>query len=325
MSLRRFLAVALPIALVASVTIGSATRIATTRYNLDGPLMAPAGIVVPRGSPSQIGDVLAAAGVVRSATEFTIAATLTRGAGPLHAGEFAFPAGAKLRDVLAILRTAHPVQHRLTIPEGLTAAQIALLLEKGDALTGDMPVPDEGSVLPNTYSYDRGATRDSVLARAVAAMGKALADAWAHRPADTPLATPQQLLTLASIVERETSHPSERAHVAAVYLNRLKLGMKLQADPTVAYAVSGGENTNDRGLTRGDLDRDNPYNTYKVPGLPPGPIDSPGIASLDAVVHPADSDDLYFVADGTGGHVFARTEAEHEQNVAKWRAIQRGR
>ncbi len=318
------LAVALPVVLVLSVVIGGIYRIATTRYELDGPLMAPASVVVPRGGPAQIGEALAAAGVIRDEREFRVAALVTRNDGPLHAGEFAFPAGAKLRDVLAILRTAHPVQHRLTIPEGLTAAQIAQLLQRTDVLTGETPIPNEGGVLPNTYSYERGATRDSVLARAAAAMDKALAEEWAGRAPGLPLASAQQLLTLASIVERETSHAAERPHVAAVYINRLRLGMKLQADPTVAYAVSGGTDTNDRGLTRADLDRDNPYNTYRVTGLPPGPIDSPGVAALHASAHPIVSDDLYFVADGTGGHVFARTNEEHDRNVVRWRTIQRG-
>lgn len=323
MTLRRFLAVALPVVVVLSVAIGGVTRIAWTRYDLDGPLMAPTDVLVPRGGPAQIGETLATAGVIRDATEFRVAALVTRGDGPLHAGEFTFPPGAKLRDVLAILRTAHPTQHRLTIPEGLTAAQIAMLLQRADALAGETPIPEEGGVLPNTYAFDRGATRDSVLARATSAMERALADAWEGRAANLPLSSAQQLLTLASIVERETSHAAERPHVAAVYLNRLRLGMKLQADPTVAYAVSGGADTNDRGLTRVDLERDNPYNTYRVPGLPPGPIDSPGVASLQAVAHPAESDDLFFVADGTGGHLFARTNEEHDRNVAHWRAMQR--
>lgn len=317
----RFFTVVMPITLVLSVAIGGVTRIAWTRYDLDGPLMKPAAVVVPHGGPSQIGEALAAAGVIRNDTEFRISALVTRGDGPLHAGEFTFPPGAKLRDVLAILRTAHPVQHHLTIPEGLTAAQIALLFQRADTLVGETPIPDEGGLLPDTYAYDRGATRDSLLMRATAAMDKALAETWAGRAPNLPLSTPQQMLTLASIVERETSHAAERPHVAAVYLNRLRLGMKLQADPTVAYAVSGGGDTNDRGLTRADLNRDHPYNTYRVPSLPPGPIDSPGVASLQAVAHPAESDDLYFVADGAGGHAFARTEEEHQRNVARWRAL----
>lgn len=323
MSIGRFLAVAMPVLLVVSVLVGGVTRIAWTRYDLDGPLMSPTNFVVPRGGPAQIGEALEAAGVVRDATEFRIAALVTRGDGPLHAGEFAFPPGAKLRDVLVILRTAHPAQHRLTIPEGLTAAQIALLFQRAEAMEGDPPIPNEGGVLPNTYSYDRGTSRAAVLARATAAMDKSLAEIWAGRAPRLPLASAAQLLTLASIVERETSHANERPHVAAVYINRLRLGMRLQADPTVAYAVSGGADTNDRGLTRADLERDNPYNTYRVTGLPPGPIDSPGIAALQAVAHPAESDDLFFVADGTGGHVFARTNEEHDRNVARWRALQR--
>ena len=176
-------------------------------------------------------------------------------------------------------------------------------------------------MLPQSYGFELGATRKAILDRAGAAMEQALAKAWAERQPDLPLATPEDALILASIVERETARPDERPHVAAVYLNRLRLGMKLQADPTVVYGTSGGAGTLDRPLTRADLDRDDPYNTYRIRGLPPGPIDSPGSASLRAVTQPAASSDLYFVADGTGRHVFARTLEEHQRNVARWSAL----
>jgi UPF0755 protein len=212
------------------------------------------------------------------------------------------------------------VQHLVTIPEGLTAAQIATLLDHTGALSGKAPVPEEGAVLPQSYAYERGATRASIIERAEAAMQRTLASVWAKRQEDLPLATPQELLTLASIVERETAKPEERPLVAAVFLNRLRRGMKLQSDPTVAYAISGGLTSADRALTRADLDNDSPYNTYRSGGLPPGPIGSPGLASLQAVAQPARNDDLYFVADGTGGHAFAPTLEEHNRNVARWRA-----
>jgi UPF0755 protein len=277
-------------------------------------------VVIPRGSPAAVADTLATAGVIESPIAFRVAAALTVRAGPLHAAELAFPAHVSLRATLAVLRTGRPVQHRLTIPEGLTAAQIARLIDAAPALDGPTPMPQEGAVLPQTYSYERGMSRAAVVARARVAMERAVDRAWAERDPDLPLTDPTQLLTLASIVERETALPDERARVAGVFLNRLRLGMKLQSDPTVAYAVSGGAVTADAALTRADLDRPNPYNTYRVTGLPPGPIDSPGEAALQAVARPAKTDALYFVADGTGGHAFASTLAEHERNVARWRA-----
>jgi UPF0755 protein len=191
-----------------------------------------------------------------------------------------------------------------------------------DAAAGPITLPAEGSVLPQTYAYERGMTRTSILNRAQAAMDKELTNAWAARAPNLPLTSPRDLLILASIVERETAKAEERPHVAAVYLNRLRLGMKLQADPTVAYGVSGGSGVLDHKLNRADLDRDDPYNTYKRTGLPPGPICSPGMASLKAVSRPMINDDLYFVANGSGGHAFARTEEAHLRNVARWRGLQ---
>jgi len=277
-------------------------------------------VVIPRGAPAHVAKVLQDAGVIRRPLLFRAAALATRAQGPLHAAELAFPAHASLAEVFAVLRTARPVAHDLTIPEGLTAAGIARLIDRAPALAGDIDLPPEGAVLPQTYAFTRGTARDALLRRAEAAMQAALARVWAGRDPGLPLDSPEQLLTLASLIERETARPAERAHVAAVFVNRLRNGMRLQSDPTVAYAATGGEVTGGRDLTRDDLDAPNPYNTYRVAGLPPGPIDSPGLASLQAAAHPEHSDDLYFVADGSGGHVFARTLAEHDRNVARWRA-----
>jgi len=218
-----------------------------------------------------------------------------------------------------VLRTAKPVEHRLTIPEGLTGVQIAALVQHAEAATGTVTPPPEGSVLPQTYSYEYGTPRGVLLARGEAAMDQALAAAWAARAPDLPLTNVRDVVILASIVERETALPDERPHIASVYLNRLRLGMRLDADPTVAYAASGGEGVLDHKLTRGELQRDDPFNTYRRAGLPPTPIDSPGMASILAVLHPATSDDLYFVADGSGGHVFARTLEAQDRNVARSR------
>ncbi|CAH2601570.1 Endolytic murein transglycosylase [Rhodovastum atsumiense] len=292
------------------------------RYQQPGPLPEQRAVVVPRGSEAQVAEALRDAGVIDDPLAFRIASFVTRRDGPIRAAELAFPAHASLREVLQVLRTARPVQYRLTIAEGLTSAQIAVLLERAPALTGPTPVPEEGTLMAETYLYERGTTREALLARARAAMGQALAQAWAERADGLPLASPHEMLTLASIVERETARPEERPMVAAVFLNRLQQGMRLQSDPTVIYAVSGGQGALERPLSRADLDWPNPYNTYRVTGLPPGPIAAPGLAALRAVAHPAPVDDLYFVADGNGGHAFARTLEQHNRNVARLRALQ---
>lgn len=309
------------------VLLGGAAAVAfwqaTLYLNAPGPLAEARAVVVPRGSPLRLGEVLQGEGVIRHAVALRVAAQLTTTEGPLRAGEFLFPAGASLRDVLTVLRTARPVQHRLTIPEGLTAAAIAVLMERTETLAGDAVVPAEGAVLPDTYLHERGTPRAAVLERATKAMERALAEAWAGRVEGLPLANPQEMLVLASIVERETGRADERARVAQVFVNRLKRGMRLQSDPTVVYAASGGAGVLDRPISRADLDAQHPYNTYRIPGLPPGPIASPGAASLQAVARPAGGDELFFVADGTGGHAFARTLEEHNRNVARWRALNR--
>jgi UPF0755 protein len=285
-----------------------------------GPLGEARAIVVPHGGTAQLGATLAAEGVLERAWVFRAAAWVTRGDGALHAAEFAFPAHASVLQVLAILRTARPVEHHLTIAEGLTAQQIEVVLGHAEAMTGVVRTIAEGAALPQTYAYEYGASRAGMVARATAAMDKVLAQAWADRAPGLPLGSKREALILASIVERETARPEERGHVAAVYLNRLRLGMKLQADPTVVYAASHGAGVLDHGLTRAELEREDPFNTYRSVGLPPGPICSPGVESLLAVLHPVASDDLFFVADGTGGHVFSRTYEAHDVAVTKWRA-----
>jgi UPF0755 protein len=286
-----------------------------------GPLREARAIVVPHGGTAQLADALASDGVVDRPWLFGAATWLTRREGTLHAAEFAFPAHASIRQVLVILRTAHPVEHHLTIAEGLTARQIAGVVAHAEAMTGEVRTIEEGAVLPQTYEYEYGADRAAIVARAKAAMDKELTAAWADRAPGLPLSSPRDALILASIVERETARPEERAHVAAVYLNRLRQGMKLQADPTVAYMASGGSGALDHRLTRAELGRDDPFNTYRSAGLPPAPICSPGLDSLRAVLRPSTSDDLFFVADGTGGHVFSRSYEAHDVAVAKWRAL----
>jgi UPF0755 protein len=286
-----------------------------------GPLPEARAIVVPHGGTNQVAEALSADRVVEGTLVFQAVVWLTRGDGPLHAAEFAFPAHASITQVLAILRTARPVEHHLTIAEGLTAQQILIVLSHAEAMSGEVKAIDEGSVLPQTYDYEYGAERVALVARAQAAMGKELTAAWAERAPGLPLASPRDALVLASIVERETAKPVERPRVASVYLNRLRQGMRLQADPTVAYLASNGAGVLDHRLTRSELERDDPFNTYRSAGLPPAPICSPGLDSVRAVLHPAASDDLFFVADGSGGHIFSRSYEAHDAAVARWRAL----
>jgi UPF0755 protein len=305
---------------VVNAVIGGGRNLAARLLDWPGPLAESRAVVVPRGAAAGLADALAEAGVVRDARLFRLALLIERG-DRLHAGEFAFPAHASLRQVIETLRHGKPVAHHVTIPEGLTSREIAALLARAPALVGDALAPAEGSILPATYDYSWGTPRAALLQRAQAAMRGALAAAWAGRTPGLPLANPEQAVILASIVEHETAKLAERPLVAAVFLNRLRQGMRLQADATVVYAASGGAGALDRKLSKADLALDDPYNTYRINGLPPGPIDSPGLAALQAVLHPAPSDALYFVADGRGGHAFARTLDEHNHNVAHWRAV----
>lgn len=316
--------VALAVAVVVAVAVAAGGWL---YYQMDapGPLPAATAAVVPRGRLEEIAAGLTREGVVAQPLVFRILAAATTSAGTLHAGELPFPAGASLRQVLAVLRTARPVQHRLTIPEGRTAAQVAVLIEGADALSGDGPVPPEGSIMPDTYNYERGVTREQFADRAHSAMNRALDAVWSARAPGLPLTSKLDVLVLASIVEKETAKPAERPLIAAVFLNRLRQGMKLQSDPTVVYGASGGLGRLDHPITRAELDRADPYNTYVIAGLPPGPICMPGAAALQATTQPATTDALFFVADGSGGHVFARTQQEHLRNVAHWREIERAR
>lgn len=302
----------------------AAWHYARTAYEAPGPAAEPVQLVVPRGGTANIADALAERGVIRDPRAFLAAAWLTQEAGALRAAEFVFPARASLREVLEVLRRARPVQRRLTIPEGLTARQIATLIERAEGLTGELPPFEEGALLPETYAYQWGDTRAAIVRRAEAAMDAALAEIWAARAPNLPLRTPREALVLASIVERETGKADERARVAGVFINRLRRNMPLQSDPTAAYAAADG-GVLDRPLTRADLDRDHPFNTYRIRGLPPGPIASPGRDSLRAVVQPEATEFIFFVADGNGGHAFARTLDEHNRNVARWREIERAR
>jgi len=242
----------------------------------------------------------------------------------VKAGEYAFPAHISEQDVAMMLATGKTVIHHFTVPEGLMTLEILDMLKKNDLLTGEITYDvKEGELLPETYNFSRGDKRNDLIDRMRHAMKKTLEEAWAGRADSLPLKTPQQALILASIVEKETGLVTERQRVASVYINRLNKGMLLQADPTTAYAVTGGKEKLTRPLTRDDLNLKSPYNTYQSPGLPPGPIDNPGKAAIIAALHPLLSDDLYFVATGNGGHNFARTPEEHAKNVQKYREAEK--
>ena len=282
-------------------------------------------LVLPSGAGvAGIGRDLTRSGVVRSQTGFMLAAVLAGGAHSLKAGEYRFQAGESLADVISAITRGRVVRHFITVPEGLTSRDAAAILLRADYLAGPAPILPEGSLLPETYEVRRGEARVAVLRRMAAARDRLLAQLWATRTPGLPLASTEQAVVLASVVEKETAIPAERPKVAAVFINRLKKGMRLESDPTVIYGVSGGAPLG-HGLRVSELAARNPYNTYLVAGLPPTPIDNPGRASLSATLAPAATGDLYFVADGTGGHVFADTFEAHRRNVARWRAIEQAR
>lgn len=295
------------------------------RFTGPGPLDQPASLVVPKGAGLQtIARRLEDSGVVRDRYSFMIGATLAKAT--LKAGEYAFPAGISARQVVAMMNAGRTVVHKLTVAEGLTTRQVLDLVREADYLAGDVTrVPAEGALLPETWHLSRDDARDEVVSRMEASMRQVLDALWDARAPDLPLRSKHEALVLASIVERETGLKEERAMVAGVFHNRLRLGMRLQSDPTVIYGLSDGMGVLDRALTRADLENPHRWNTYVIAGLPPTPIANPGRASLEAVLRPAATDALYFVADGSGGHVFARTLDEHNRNVANWRKVERAR
>jgi UPF0755 protein len=289
------------------------------------------GVVLRRGAgSSEIAAALDQAGAVRSALAFKVAARLTGAAPQLKAGEYEFPSRASMAHVLDKIRRGQVVRHFVTVPEGVTSARVAAILLANDVLEGPVTAPPEGTILPETYDIHRGETRAAVLQRMRDAQTRLREELWAKRQSGLPVDSWEEAVNLASIVEKETGIASERPRVAAVFVNRLKRGMKLESDPTIIYGLSGGEPLVDaqgrrRGLRRSELERPNRYSTYQIAGLPPTPIANPGRDSIAAVLNPPETDELFFVADGTGGHVFARTFDEHLRNVSRWRAVERQR
>jgi UPF0755 protein len=270
----------------------------------------------------EIASTLEDRGVVRSSSLFMAAAQITGAARALKAGEYAFPSHASMAEVIGMIRLGRIVRHVVTIPEGLTSEQAVAILMANDVMTGSAPVPAEGSILPETYEVERGTDRGAVLQRMMAARDRLVAELWPHRQSGLPFKSPEEALILASIVEKETARPDERPRVAAVFINRLKAGVPLGSDPTIIYGLTRGQPLG-HGIRQSELASNTPYNTYHFAGLPPTPICNPGRASIAAVLDPARTPDLYFVADGTGGHAFAATLQEHEKNVLRWRQIER--
>ena len=313
--------------LVAALALVGAFVWERVNFVAPGPAAAKSGqtvvLIPPREGVAAIAHRLAEAHVVENADLFNWGVRIRGIAGRLKAGEYAIPSRASMANVAAILIAGKSIEHKLTVAEGLTSQTAYNLVKADPVLTGNAgPVPLEGSLLPETYLFTHGTTRAELLAHMMKAEDDLLVKLWAGREPGLPLRMPLDAVILASIVEKETAIPAERGHIAAVFENRLKLGMKLQSDTTIIYGLTHGLPLG-RGIRESEIEKPTPYNTYIITGLPPGPICNPGAASLYAVLHPEHSKDLYFVADGTGGHVFAATIAEHQQNVSRWRKIER--
>ena len=314
--------------LIAVVVIGAAgvAYYLYASFTGSGPLTEDKTLVIPKGTGVlEIGGILKTENVIADVRIFALGVRLLSEGKPLIAGEYVFPKGISPSGAMGILIAGKSITHRLTIPEGLTVREVLELVSSEPLLDGPLPVdrPPEGTRLPETYQFLRGESRTAIVQRMRDAMTKALAEEWAKRDPSISLKTPEEAVAMASLVEKETSQDDERARVAAVFYNRIKIGMPLQSDPAVIFAITLGKLKLNRGLTYDDLKIDSPYNTYLVKGLPPGPIANPGLAALQGVLHPISSKELYFVADGTGGHAFAETIAEHNKNVAAWRKLQK--
>jgi UPF0755 protein len=312
------------------VAIGGVAFEINRRLNVEGPLASTDILWVERGDTVvQVGQKLQAMNALQDGAAgdylWKIATRIEALAPALRAGEYEVPAGASINDVVALLKEGKPLLRFVTVPEGRTSAQVMAIVNEAVLMDGVIETPPpEGTLLPETYSYQRGDTRASVIERMQAAQREVLDELWETRAEDLPFDTKEEAVILASIVEKETGLADERPRVAAVFVNRMKRRMRLQSDPTVIYGLTGGEPLG-RGIRRSELRRETPYNTYVIAGLPPTPIANPGRDAIAAVLNPPVTDDLYFVADGTGGHAFSTTLAEHSRNVAKWREIERAR
>src|ERR1700709_1095920 len=314
------------IVLVLMIGVGGAYIYGKQKIEAPGPLPEDKIVNIPaRAGMTDIADILQREGVIdNNRWAFIGSVFALKARSELKPGEYSFQKNASLREVIGTIVEGKVVQHAVTIPEGLTSEQIVGRLTDNDIFSGTVrEMPREGTLLPETYKFPRGTTREQVIQRMQQSQKRVLAEIWERRNTDIPVKTPEQLVTLASIVEKETGKADERSRVAAVFINRLKQKMKLQSDPTIIYGLVGGKGTLGRPIKRSEIQQPSPYNTYVVAGLPPGPIANPGRASLEAVANPARTRDLFFVADGTGGHSFTETYEQHQKNVAKLRTLEK--
>ena len=314
------------IILLLAVVTGVVVYWGKSRFEEAGPLKEDRVVNVPRGlGVRDIGELLTREGVIRDPWVFLGGALALKARGDdLKFGEYQFTKGASPRDVAQTMIDGKVVQHQVTVAEGLTSEQIVARLLENDLLTGAIKeMPREGTLLPESYRFSRGTTREDIVKRMQAAQRRVLQEAWDRRMPDLPVKTPDQLLVLASIIEKETGKPEERTRVAAVFVNRLKSKMKLQSDPTIIYGLVGSKGSLGRGILRSEISQPTPYNTYVIEGLPPGPIANPGRSSIEAAANPARTKELFFVADGTGGHTFTETYDAHQKGVAKLRGLEK--
>jgi UPF0755 protein len=314
------------VVLILMIVVGGGYIYGRQKIEAPGPLQEDKIVNIPaRAGMTDIADTLQREGVIdNNRWAFIGAVFALKARSDLKPGEYSFQKNASLRDVIGTMVDGKVVQHSVTIPEGLTSEQIVARLTDNDIFAGSVrELPREGTLLPETYKFPRGTTRDQVIARMQQSQKRVLAEIWERRNPDIPVKTPEQLVTLASIVEKETGKPDERSRVAAVFVNRLRQKIKLQSDPTIIYGLVGGKGTLGRPIKRSEIQQPSPYNTYVIDGLPPGPIANPGRASLEAAANPARTRDLFFVADGSGGHAFTETYDQHQKNVAKLRAMEK--
>lgn len=314
-------------AMLAVLVAGVALYIGKREFEGPGPSTVTTNFMVrPNTGVAEIASQLERRGLISDQRIFRLGVRAYDHEGRLKAGEYEIKAHASMRDIMELLESGKSVLASLTIPEGLTVEQAFQRIAEHEALVGDMPaeIPPEGSLIADTQRFTRGATRQQIIDKMLADQKRLVESIWNRRVSGLPLADINEFVTLASIVEKETGVADERSRVAAVFINRLNKGMRLQSDPTILYGLFGGKGRPaDRPIYQSDIDKPTPYNTYVIDGLPPGPIANPGRESLEAVANPSKTDDLYFVADGTGGHVFATTLEEHNENVARWRAIRK--
>jgi UPF0755 protein len=312
--------------IVLSIAAAAVLFIGRQRFEAPGPLAEDKMVNIPRGlGIRDIADLLQREGVIDQPYVFMGGVIALKARGELKYGEYQFTKNSSVADVVDTITEGKVIQHAVTVPEGLTSEQIVARLLENDGLAGQIKeIPREGTLLPETYRFTRGMTREQIIQRMQQAHRRVLQEVWERRMQDLPVKTPEQLVTLASIVEKETGRPDERTRVAAVFVNRLKSRMRLQSDPTIIYGLTGGKGSLGRPILKSEIEQPTPYNTYVVDGLPPGPIANPGRASLEAAANPARTKELYFVADGTGGHVFSENYTEHQKNVARLRGIEHG-